>query len=420
MASFLIRDVRIFTGEEEIPNGSVLISNGQIRQVTNTRLEAPSSSTQVISKPGHTLLPGFIDAHIHANGGTPVALPQSLRFGVTTVCDMHNEPRNVVKLRKQASEDPDSADFKTCSLAATIAGGWPEAVVVALDKSEETAAEIATWPKLETQADVDAYIKGRVEEKVDYIKLMHESGAALRVKVPLPPISLQEMVIKAAHEHGLITVAHALGRDDTVALLKAGVDGLTHTFFDKPPSKELVEAYKLNNAHCNPTLATIGSLTKEGLHAQETFAHDKRVQGLLGEAERKRLCMCMGMGNDESKVENAYESVRQLKAAGIDIVCGSDAAGPAVGTAWGLSMHHEMSLFVNECGFTPAEALRSATLLPAKRLRFEDRGRIATGLKADLTLVEGNPLDDIDNTLNLRAVWKNGVLCSTYKGNIGQ
>jgi hypothetical protein len=43
-------------------------------------------------------------------------------------------------------------------------------------------------------------------------------------------------------------VAHALAHDDTVAILKAGVDGLTHTFLDKPPSDEVIAAYKLNNA----------------------------------------------------------------------------------------------------------------------------------------------------------------------------
>lgn len=139
MTSLLIRDVRIFTGEREIPNGSVLIAGGKIHQVSETRLNAPNSSTEVVSKPGHTLLPGFIDCHIHADSGSTVALPQSLRFGVTTVCDMHNEPPNVAKLRNQAKEDTDSADFKTCSLAATIKGGWPEAVVTAHDKSEEAS-----------------------------------------------------------------------------------------------------------------------------------------------------------------------------------------------------------------------------------------------------------------------------------------
>lgn len=78
-------------------------------------------------------------------------------------------------------------------------------------------------------------------------------------------------------------------------------------------------------------------------------------------------------------------------------------------------MHHELSLFVHECGFTPAQALRSATLLPAKRFNFSDRGQIKEGLRADLLLVEGNPLENIDDTLNLRGVWTKGQLCSTYK-----
>lgn len=80
-----------------------------------------------------------------------------------------------------------------------------------------------------------------------------------------------------------------------------------------------------------------------------------------------------------------------------------------------MSAHHELALLVRECGFTPAEALRSGTFLVAKRLGFADRGSIKQGLRADMVLVEGNPLADIKDTLNLRAVWKEGVLCSAYK-----
>jgi imidazolonepropionase-like amidohydrolase len=77
-------------------------------------------------------------------------------------------------------------------------------------------------------------------------------------------------------------------------------------------------------------------------------------------------------------------------------------------------VHHELYLFVKHCGFTPAEALRAATYLNAKRFKFSDRGEIKAGLRADLVLVEGNPLENIDDTLNLRGVWKEGVLCRTY------
>jgi imidazolonepropionase-like amidohydrolase len=93
---------------------------------------------------------------------------------------------------------------------------------------------------------------------------------------------------------------------------------------------------------------------------------------------------------------------------------GSDSAGPAKGTAFGLSMHHELHLFVHKVGMTPAEALRSATSLVAKRFRFTDRGRLAEGMNADLLLVEGNPLDDIDATLNIRGVWRDGRMCRAH------
>jgi imidazolonepropionase-like amidohydrolase len=97
---------------------------------------------------------------------------------------------------------------------------------------------------------------------------------------------------------------------------------------------------------------------------------------------------------------------------------GSDSAGPVLGSAYGLTWHHELHLFVKECGFTPQEALHAGTALTAKLFGFSDRGRIADGLKADLVLVEGNPLEDIDATLNLRGVWRDGVLTKQYEGKI--
>lgn len=79
-------------------------------------------------------------------------------------------------------------------------------------------------------------------------------------------------------------------------------------------------------------------------------------------------------------------------------------------------MHQELYVFVHKVGMTPEEALRSATSVAAKRFKFDDRGRLAEGLNADLLLVEGNPLEDIDATLNIRGVWRDGNLCSVHAG----
>ena len=109
---------------------------------------------------------------------------------------------------------------------------------------------------------------------------------------------------------------------DTIEILEAGVDGTTHTFSDQPPNERLIAAYKMNNAHCNPTLAAIGSLTTEGLEMQEKYAADPRVSVLLTDPSKESMHQCMGFSKDVDgvTVENAYESVRQLSKAGIEIV----------------------------------------------------------------------------------------------------
>ncbi|KAF2817111.1 uncharacterized protein BDZ99DRAFT_9157 [Mytilinidion resinicola] len=418
MSGFIIRDVRVFTGESVVEHGYVHVQDGKIVSVGETSSLSSAIDVPTFTKPGHTLLPGLIDAHIHASMANPVALPQSLRFGCTTVCDMHNEYDNTEKLQKQMLE-PDTAELKTSGQAATIDNGWPIPVITAHDKSPETAAEIATWPKLSTRENVIEYLEtNKRNSNNDYVKLMNESGRSMGHDFSHPTKELQRIIVEEAHKLGYLTIAHATCVSDTLDVLKAGVDGLAHTICDQPPTQELVDAYKKDNAWLNPTLAAIGSLTTEGKELQEKFAHDDRVRGLIGEKEVGNMCECMAMTIPSAKVEYAYESVRMLRKAGIDIVCGSDAAGPALGTAWGLSMHHELYLLVNEVGMSPEEALRSATAVTAKRFRFNDRGRLVAGLKADLLLVEGNPLEKIDDTLNLRGVWRDGKLCSLYDGKL--
>jgi len=149
---------------------------------------------------------------------------------------------------------------------------------------------------------------------------MHESGSAMGAQFTKPSIELQTLVINEAHANGKVAIAHSLALADTIEILNAGIDGLAHTFYDAPPTEELVAAYKRRNAWLNPTLAVIGSLTTEGKEIAEKFAHDKRVEGKICEKGKENLCRCLDFKTKSSKVEYAYESVRQLKAAGIDII----------------------------------------------------------------------------------------------------
>ena len=149
---------------------------------------------------------------------------------------------------------------------------------------------------------------------------MHESGSVMGQSFNLPSLSLQSAVVKAAHAHNLLAVAHSLCLEDTLAILKTGVDGMMHTFADQPPTEELLETYKKNGAFCVPTLGALASATGEGKTTQRAFADDPRVADLIEETSRENMCRCMEFAAKTSKMENAYENVRQLRAAGIDIL----------------------------------------------------------------------------------------------------
>lgn len=87
---------------------------------------------------------------------------------------------------------------------------------------------------------------------------------------------------------------------------------------------------------------------------------------------------------------------------------GTDTSTDLKGTRSGASVHQELWLYVNRCGFTPLEALQSATSKIADRFAFTDRGRIETGRLADLVLVSGSPIESIEALSDIKGVWRNG------------
>src|SRR6478736_5395192 len=93
--------------------------------------------------------------------------------------------------------------------------------------------------------------------------------------------------------------------------------------------------------------------------------------------------------------EGTKQALRQLHDAGVPILAGTDA--PGAGTTYGASLHWELEHFV-DLGLTPAEALASATSIPATKFGMNDRGRIAPGMRADLLLVDGDASKDITTT----------------------
>jgi hypothetical protein len=186
--------------------------------------------------------------------------------------------------------------------------------------TKEALDDLQVWPVITKVEDVVPYIQNCIQQGSDYIKVFYESGKAYGWELPIPSVELLTAIIEEAHRNSLKVIAHAQIMEETITVLECGADGLAHTFCDVPTTPALIEAYKLRNAWCCPTLAATSVYTVEDRDRLDKFNRDPRIVDIVGEDESKRLCTCIGGFLGRAKLEYAVDSVRQLHGAGIDIV----------------------------------------------------------------------------------------------------
>jgi imidazolonepropionase-like amidohydrolase len=335
--------------------------NGAFGDPEDIVIDGAVIGTESASAPGIEtggfLIPGLIDSHVHIE--TLETLETFARNGVTTVLDMANPMSKLDALRGTRGV----ADFRAAGIASTS----PTSAHARMMRAGPIAL-------VASPADAEPWVAARVAEGADYIKVV----------IDLPGFDLETVsaLVTAAHAHGRKVVAHA-ARWDAVAMAQgAGVDILTHAPIDRAVDETQAAAMTAAGTVIVPTLimmeGMVGGLTRAG------------VPGLT--------------------YEPAPESVARLHAAGMPILAGTDAnaaPGPLASPAFGESLHRELELLV-AAGLSPVEALEAATTLPARYFELDDRGRILPGLRADLVLLDENPLETISATRSIRGVWVAG------------
>jgi len=101
-------------------------------------------------------------------------------------------------------------------------------------------------------------------------------------------------------------------------------------------------------------------------------------------------------------------SFAELMAANVDIVLGTD-AGAVPDHPFGYTGHRELEIFVRH-GMSPLQALSAGTSVAARVLGLENSGQVLAGYRADLLILDANPLDDIRNTRSIYQVYLGGEL----------
>jgi imidazolonepropionase-like amidohydrolase len=310
----------------------------------------------VVDGAGATLLPGLIDAHIHTVLGR-VDLENLAHWGVTTGLDMAAWPVEFVNAMRR---EQGVAQILSPTIPAVGPGG--------------NHAKMPGFPAdgiVTTPEQARAFVERRVADGADYIKIVTEAA---------PPAGMDQStvntIVQAAHEHGLLVVAHSITTGAFRVAIDAGVDVSTHAPLDAVLDDEMVTRMREMGMVSAPTLTMM-----EG--TAQVFA----ARGL--------------------SYANARESVAKFHEAGIRILAGTDAnsaPGAPFGPKHGESLHHEFELLV-QAGLNPFEVLAAATTLTADTFSLSDRGVIETGKRADLLLVDGDPTQDIAATRNIIGVW---------------
>jgi imidazolonepropionase-like amidohydrolase len=386
--SFAIRDVRVFDGQRVIAKTTVLVRDGRIAQM-GPRLKL-AATLPVIDGAGRTLLPGLIDAHTHTYGS---AGRDALRFGVTTELDMFTDWRSLAaaKAQRQSGARVTVADMWSAGTLATAAGGHGTQYGVPV-------------PTLASATDVPAWVAERVAQGSDYIKIVIEDGAAYGRSLPTLDDATVQALVSEARSKKLMAVAHVATQAGANSALSAGVNGLVHVFVDRATDANWAQRMAKGGTFVVPTLSVYASVG--GAAEGSALAKDAALAPQLTALQLTSLKSAFPQAMQKPALfANALQNVATLHAAGVTVLAGTDAGN--LGTAHGASLHGELALLVR-AGLTPVQALRAATAAPAGAFGLQDRGRIATGLRADLVLVQGDPTQDIMATRQIHSIWKNG------------
>lgn len=226
-------------------------------------------------------------------------------------------------------------------------------------------------------------IRRQVKDGVDWIKLALDGILTRRDGEVVAAFTEDEtrVMVEEIHRLGKRAVAHARGREATLYAARAGMDVIFH-------------AFHLDDA-CIDAILRGGGVVCPTLTLQRNtidFAQPHDPASIKGRVDQIRR-----------EYDIACANLRKAKAAGVTMIPGTD-SGFAV-TPYGEWHARELEIFVEDLGFTPAEALRSATEVAARFLVDSDSiGTLEPGRLADFVAIDGSPLEDVGILLDKRRI----------------
>jgi imidazolonepropionase-like amidohydrolase len=402
-------------GRTSINDGVVVVSEGRIQAIgSRPAVKIPRDAT-IISASGKTLIPGLINAHGHVgmtrglkagpeNYGEEnilAQLRQYARYGVTTVLSLGTDFEAMFKLRGPAgaNEAPRATVF-TAGRGFTGKAGYPAVL----------PGNAGVPREVDSVEEVRASVEELSRQKVDMVKIWVDDHWGHYKKIRP---ELYRAIIAESHKHGLRVMAHLFYLDDAKQLVAAGLDGMAHSIRDKEVDDALIKDLRAKKTFAVATLVREESTfvyAQPPAFLDEPFFNRWVDPNIVAQIKDPAYGARVKADPDFSKypgqLKMGQKNLKKLFDAGVTIVFGSDSGPPA--RFQGFFEHRELELMV-EAGLTPLQALQIATSKTAEALRISgDFGSLAKGKRADMILLDADPLVDIRNTRKINKVWIGG------------
>ncbi len=421
----IITDVNVIdleTGEKNTRD--VFIKDSVICRITEPGVSNSFTDADLIDGEGQFVIPGLWDMHVHIQDSSYLGM--FLDYGITGVRDMGgcmDQPTDGCESLCPATLN----EFKEAMSQGLLSG--PRLFIAGTQLSG------TGWPTslpVDTEKQIQDALERNLKDQVDFIKVYEE----------IPWASYQE-IARLAKVYDLDFVGHVSEPHLLSDILDLGQKSIEHirepilySFTNDPEEMErfmiadsysdedrafvqhwlddadnVIEAFKRNQAWFTPTMAV--QYARQRYNDESWIDHPLRSEmpgsvTAAMQAHLQAMAASLDHKGDSLWWMALTKLVKRFSVEGIGMLAGSDAA--CEGGLPGYSLHEELFLMVEEAGLTPLEALKTATINPAKYFELSREGKIAVNNYANLVLLKANPLENIRNTLSIRAVVQNGKL----------